>query len=168
MPKNLYSVGSKAFYNCYNLGDVTFFVGIESIGAGAFDFCDAMKNVYFYGNAPEVNAAGSENQSFDPDTVTVQYIAGKEGWETDSEGKWNGYDTAVWGTSFLLGDVNLDNEINVKDVYFVRMASAKLITLSETQKLSADVNGDGKINAIDANLIRKFCANIIDKFPVEN
>ena len=67
-----------------------------------------------------------------------------------------------------MGDVNLDNEINVKDVYFVRLSSAKLITISETQKLSADVNGDGKINAIDANLIRKFCANIIDKFPVEN
>ena len=26
---------------------------------------------------------------------------------------------------------------------------------------------NGRINAIDANLIRKFCANIITKFPVE-
>ncbi|MGN1217905.1 MAG: dockerin type I repeat-containing protein, partial [Phocaeicola sp.] len=66
--------------------------------------------------------------------------------------------------SILLGDVNGDGSVNVIDANMVRRAAAKLIVLSDTQKLAADVNNDGKINIVDANLIRRYAAKLIDTF----
>lgn len=67
---------------------------------------------------------------------------------------------------YAFGDVNLDEVVDVKDVYFARLIAAKLIEPKEKQITSGDVDGDGKITAIDANLIRKFAVGIIDNFPV--
>lgn len=66
--------------------------------------------------------------------------------------------------NILLGDVNGDGSVNVIDANMVRRAAAKLILLSDTQKLAADVNHDGKINIVDANLIRRYAAKLIDTF----
>ncbi len=69
---------------------------------------------------------------------------------------------------FIIGDLNLDSFIDVKDVYYARLVAAKLIKPTEQQLALGDVDLDGKITAIDANLIRKFALNVINKFPAEN
>ena len=67
---------------------------------------------------------------------------------------------------YSVGDINLDGEVNVKDVYTARLIAAKLIAPTNQQKDLGDVDGDGKITAIDANIIRKYLAHIIGSIPI--
>ena len=68
----------------------------------------------------------------------------------------------------VIGDINNDGDINVIDANIVRRFAAKIVTLTNSQKLAADVNGDGSINVIDANLIRRYAAKLITEFPEAN
>ncbi len=67
----------------------------------------------------------------------------------------------------IYGDINLDGEVNVKDVYYARLIAAKLIKPTDQQIVLGDVDLDGRITAIDANIIRKFVVKIITSLPVE-
>ncbi len=64
------------------------------------------------------------------------------------------------------GDLNGDNEVNIKDAYLARLIAAKLIKPTDEQLLLGDVDLDGKITAIDANLIRKYVVKLIDSLPI--
>ena len=68
---------------------------------------------------------------------------------------------------FIMGDLNLDGEINVMDAYTARLIAAKIYKPTDEQILIGDVDLDGRITAIDANIIRKFVAKIIIEIPVE-
>ena len=52
------SIGAFAFSNCYNLASVTLPASLASIGEGCFEKCDALRDVYFLGNAPSVLRPG--------------------------------------------------------------------------------------------------------------
>lgn len=67
--------------------------------------------------------------------------------------------------SFILGDVNEDKAVNVKDATFIQKKIAKLIEFNERQNKAADVNGDKVINIKDATLIQKKTAKLISEFP---
>ena len=96
-------------------------------------------------------------------TYTIYYVDDGS-WSFDENGLWNGYEVTEYSG---YGDLNSDFTVDVKDVYLARLAAAKLVVPTEEEFSFGDVDGNGRINAIDANLIRKFCANIITKFPVE-
>lgn len=49
------SIGAFAFSNCYNLASVTLPASLSSLGEGCFEKCDALRDVYFRGNAPRVS-----------------------------------------------------------------------------------------------------------------
>lgn len=66
-------------------------------------------------------------------------------------------------TGALLGDVNFDGKINIKDATAIQKHIAKLATLDDNGLKVADVNGDGKVNVKDATEIQKFVANILDE-----
>ena len=66
----------------------------------------------------------------------------------------------------LLGDVNLDNIVNVADATLLQKYGASIVQLNDTQLAVADVSGDGRIDVKDATLIQKFSAGIIEKFSV--
>ena len=66
-------------------------------------------------------------------------------------------------TGALLGDVNFDGKINIKDATAIQKHIAKLATLEDNGLKVADVNGDGKVNVKDATEIQKFVANILDE-----
>lgn len=61
----------------------------------------------------------------------------------------------------LLGDVNLDGKINIKDATAIQKHIAKLADLDDNNLKVADVNGDGKVNIKDATEIQKYIANIL-------
>lgn len=63
------------------------------------------------------------------------------------------------------GDINLDGIVDITDVFYARLAAAKLVSLDEKQITVGDVDFDGKVTAIDANIIRKYAAKLIEKFP---
>ncbi len=49
------SIGACAFSNCYNLASVTLPTTLSHLGEGCFEKCDALRHVYFRGNAPRVD-----------------------------------------------------------------------------------------------------------------
>lgn len=77
--------------------------------------------------------------------------------------------TTVFATSDtnLLGDVNVDGKVSVRDATAIQKHIARIITFSDNQLSIADVNGDNKINISDATCIQKFVANLMDNLPGE-
>ncbi len=66
----------------------------------------------------------------------------------------------------ILGDVNDDGKVNIKDATQIQKAAAKLITLSKNELARADVNADTKVNIKDATTIQKYAAKIDTGFPI--
>ena len=66
----------------------------------------------------------------------------------------------------LLGDVNGDGKVNIKDATMIQKAAAKITALSDDEKLRADVNADTKNNVKDATAIQKFVAKIETGYPI--
>ncbi len=71
-------------------------------------------------------------------------------------------------TTGMMGDVNGDGVIDVRDSVMVMRNVLGLQTLSTSQKLLADVNGDGLINVADVNLITQRTLGLINRFPVSD
>ena len=72
----------------------------------------------------------------------------------------------ITAEGYVLGDINLDGNVDVMDSYYIRLVVAKLRKPTEKQIFLGDVDLDGKITAIDANIIRKYAVKIIEKIPV--
>lgn len=62
--------------------------------------------------------------------------------------------------SQLIGDVDLDNDINVKDATLIQLYAANLNTLDEAQLIAADVDNSGNVDVKDATYIQLYCANL--------
>jgi len=66
----------------------------------------------------------------------------------------------------ILGDVNGDGKVNVKDATLIQKAAAKLTSLTDDEILRGDVNADSKINVKDATAIQKYVAKIETGLPI--
>lgn len=66
----------------------------------------------------------------------------------------------------ILGDVNGDGKVNIKDATMIQKAAAKIISLTDAENLRANVNGDAKVNVKDATAIQKFVAKIETGFLI--
>ncbi|MBR3972168.1 MAG: leucine-rich repeat protein [Ruminococcus sp.] len=64
----------------------------------------------------------------------------------------------------VLGDVNSDLIVNVKDATEIQKYCADLVTIEESVKHLADTNFDGNVNVKDATHIQKYAASIIVSF----
>lgn len=64
----------------------------------------------------------------------------------------------------VMGDINGNGEVNVKDVTILLQYLLNLAELDGEARLRADVNADGLINVIDATLIMQYVLGIIDSF----
>ena len=62
--------------------------------------------------------------------------------------------------SFIVGDANQDNNVNVKDATAIQkyLAKFKGADLSKNGKMAAEVNMDGNLNVKDATVIQKYLA----------
>lgn len=65
---------------------------------------------------------------------------------------------------YLLGDVNMDGSISIKDTTETLKCTVGLITLDEYQSKLADVISDGKVSVNDATQILKCTTGLINKF----
>ncbi|MBQ8795351.1 MAG: leucine-rich repeat protein [Clostridia bacterium] len=66
----------------------------------------------------------------------------------------------------LLGDVNGDGKVNIKDATTIQKSAAKILTLSDKEVMRADVNADTKVNVKDATAIQKYLAKIETGFNI--
>ena len=66
----------------------------------------------------------------------------------------------------LIGDVNGDGYINIKDATFLQRVLAEYETLTLKQQVAADCDRSGKITVKDVTLIQKYVAEISDKSEV--
>ena len=72
------------------------------------------------------------------------------------------------GSDLLIGDVDLDGRISVKDATLIQKYAASLESLSVSQLVIADVDISDNVNVKDATMIQKYVAGIIDEFPSKN
>lgn len=68
-------------------------------------------------------------------------------------------------SSYILGDINGDSNIDASDALLALQHSVKLTTLEGAKALAADTNHDGDINASDALLILQYSVKLITEFP---
>lgn len=67
-----------------------------------------------------------------------------------------------WNSApYILGDCDLDGDVNVKDATKIQLALANFDTIPYYSR--ADVNNDFSINIKDATMIQLYCANFTDE-----
>ena len=64
----------------------------------------------------------------------------------------------------MLGDVNLNGEIDILDATLIQRHLAALELLSERQQVVADTTFSGEVDILDATMIQRLLAALIDKF----
>ena len=62
--------------------------------------------------------------------------------------------------TLLLGDANLDGEVDIADATAIQRYDTKMIELSDIALKLADVDGDGEVTIIDATFIQRFLVNL--------
>ena len=68
---------------------------------------------------------------------------------------------------YVIGDVDLDGEVAIKDATFVQKVIAGIIEKPDSFDYIADVTGDGKVDIRDVTTIQLFVVGDITEFPVE-
>lgn len=66
----------------------------------------------------------------------------------------------------ILGDVNFDSKVNIKDATDIRKHLAKVFEFTYEQLLCSDCDADLKVNIKDATWIQKFIAEIDCPYPI--
>ena len=66
----------------------------------------------------------------------------------------------------ILGDANVDSDVNIKDATAIQKHIAKLESLTDTGFILADVDASSDVNIKDATAIQKFIAGIDTGFSI--
>lgn len=80
--------------------------------------------------------------------------------DTDNNGTFE-TEVETYTTNALLGDVNMDSKLNIRDATAIQKHLASIATLDAKALAVADFNKDGKINIKDATAIQKKLAGLI-------
>lgn len=66
----------------------------------------------------------------------------------------------IYAPKLLLGDVNLDGEVDITDATMIQRYDAIMIYLSDEAKQPADVDQDGEVTIIDATWLQRYLAGM--------
>ena len=72
----------------------------------------------------------------------------------------------VTETMPLLGDVDRDGEVEIRDATWIQRSVADIEIPFTIKKLTADVDGDGEITVMDATLIQYYLANMKNPYNI--
>ena len=120
----------------------------------------------FIPTTPDVTIEPTETIAATETTVEVSLSTDSTESSTNTEVTVSDITTEPTEEMGILGDVNGDGKVNIKDATLIQKAAAKLIDLTDDEKLRADVNADNKNNVKDATAIQKFVAKIETGFPI--
>ena len=80
------------------------------------------------------------------------------------------FGTQVWllddeiEQGLIIGDVNMDGEVNIFDVTQIQLYAAEYREFNDDEMFVADVNFDGEVNIFDATQIQRYIAGHISEF----
>ena len=77
---------------------------------------------------------------------------------TEKQDPGPGPDVPEPGTGWMMGDVNLDDDVSIVDATIIQRYLAGLDQLSDQAKLLADVNQNGDVDIVDATYIQRYLA----------
>ena len=161
LPKNLETIGANAFSNCKKLEEIVVPAGVKELCEGAFESCESLKKITITRGIETISASAFANC---PSLESVVFKGTEAEWAQISVHENN---DALLGASFtfeeildIIGDVNGDGELDLKDVLVMRMYFVKKIGDADIQMQNTDLNGDGKFSAKDLLALRKLLAKI--------
>jgi hypothetical protein len=86
VPDTVTNIGAFAFDNCIGLATITIGSSVTHVAGGAFDSCKNLRDLFFLGNAPADDSAGSS--VFEQvENATVYYLPGTCGWGPTFSGR---------------------------------------------------------------------------------
>lgn len=138
------TIGTRAFMACEDLKTVTLSASIDEIEVEAFGMLLGM-------TVPEKNEGftiyGYKNTAAEKYALEVgfKFVDLEQG---------------------VVGDVNKDGDVTIKDATLIQKYIANLKTIDETALDFSDVNGDTEVNIKDATMIQKFLADLLDRFNI--
>lgn len=132
LPLGMTDIQERTFAQCVNLASVTLRGNIKAVYVGAFDGCDALDTVYYYGNADmwdEISIA-AENDAL----VNAARFYNED--------------------EILRGDMNGDYRVDDADALYLLRYTLFPVRFPINQ--SGDVNGDGVENDADALYLLRY------------
>lgn len=173
IPEGAVAIGREAFKGHSKLSKVEISDTVTIIGRLAFANCPELKEVYIPATVDEIGiGAFGFNVTLDEDTRDIVSFEKIEGFVikgytnsiAESYADANGFEFVSVGymepESTLLGDIDCDGRLTVKDATALQKYVAGMVGLNTQDKINADFNGDGKINVRDATAIQKRLARL--------
>lgn len=157
LPDGITSIGEEAFAWNYSLEKINLPEGLEEIKTGAFKECSSIDEITIPYSVTEIGenafAECSENLT----------IYGYIGSAAEATAKEYGYKFVALDGEYkdnIMGDVNLDSKLNIRDATLLQKHLANIVTLNSTALELADFDENGKINIRDATAIQKNIAGL--------
>ena len=85
----------------------------------------------------------------------------KDGYLIFSTNHLSSYALAISKSNFLIGDINQDGNVDIKDATLIQKYLAKIVDFNDEQLATADTNGDGSVSIADATQIQRYLAQLI-------
>ncbi len=153
IPEGVTYIGDRAFYRCWGLAKITLPSTLDSIADLAFYYTGPLDTVICKAVTPPVV---HEDWTFDwhYNAYATLYVPAQSVQAYKEADVWKKFCTIVpIGTVLTPGDVNLDGEINIKDITAL---IALLMSGDTTYHPNVDVNYDYEVNISDiTRLINK-------------
>ena len=150
IPDSVCFIGAKAFQWCTSLKTVELPDGLQSISMDTFAYCGALTSISVPNSVTEIFMEAF----YDCNGLKDVYFDGtEEEWNSFSIGVANQplLDATVhFREDTLLGDLNGDGELDMRDAFGLYSAASGGAEPTEEQSAVADMNGDGEIDMRDA------------------
>ena len=66
-----------------------------------------------------------------------------------------------------IGDVNMDGDVNLKDIILLNKYIAKMVTLNDTQLKAAACKDDDTMNSDDLIALMSYVVELVEALPVK-
>ncbi len=154
-------------------GSIVYPFDILECDLGEFGNCAAAKYILYNGSeqSPKPVVTANNKQLAEGIDYTVEYsdntFAGTATITVTGIGNYGGTLTSTFEiVDKQMGDVNVDDKINVKDVTAIQRSVAEYEPLNEIGSLVADINDDGRVSVEDASRLKRILCEFSDVEPV--
>ncbi len=157
LPESLTELSFGAFQNCTGLKEAVLKSGISKIPEQLFLNCVSLSKVVIPSSVTEI----SDNAFSGCGNLVIYAHKGSTAYNYAESGN-----IPLVIADSLLGDVDLDGKVNIRDVTFIQKYKVGKYQIKYTANYTADVNGDGKITVRDASILQMYLAKEPVKYDI--